>query len=169
VSGVAGACGLAAEISEDRSRCAVAVAWRTPGGRMVAEIAWLGDPGLAPAEVARMRAEHEPVAVVVDGRSQSATLLKPLADAGVAVTQPSAAELAVATSEFGDLVASGRLAHLGQPELTEAVRGAQQRPLAGGRAWERRVQADQAPLVAATLAVWALLHIQPAPFFGTWR
>jgi hypothetical protein len=163
VSGVKGACGLAAEISEDRSRCAVAVAWRTPGGRMVAEIAWLGPPPLAPAEIARMRATHEPVAVVVDGRSQSATLLKPLHDAGVVVTQPGTADVAIATSEWDDLVASGELAHLGQRELTEAVRGAQLRPLAGGRAWERRVKADQAPLMAATLAVWGLLHKRMPP------
>ncbi len=130
---------------------------------MVAEIAWTGPPVLAPAELARMRGEHQPVAVVVDGRSQSATLLKPLKDAGVAVTQPATADVAIATSEFGDLVASGELAHLGQRELTEAVRGAQLRPLAGGRAWERRVLADQAPLVAASLAVWGLLHAKMPP------
>jgi hypothetical protein len=163
VSDVAGACALAAEISEDRSRCAVAVAWRTPGGRVVAEIAWLGHPALAPAEVARMRAEHRPLAVVVDGRSQSGTLLKPFKDAGVVVTQPAAQDVAVAHGEFLDLVASGELAHLGQRELTEAVRGAQRRPLGGARAWERRVAVDQAPLVAATLAVWGLLHATLPP------
>ena len=52
----------------------------------------------------------------------------------------------------------GGLAHLDQPPLTAAVRAAQQRPLAGAQAWERKVAVDQSPLVAATVAVWAFLR-----------
>lgn len=171
MSSITGACAFAAEISGDRSRCAVAAAWREdgPAGRVVAEIAWLGHPALAPAQIARMNAEHHPVAVVIDGRSPSATLLAPLEAAGVTVTQPATQDVAIATGEFMDLVRDGGLAHLDQPELTAAVRGAQQRPLAGGQAWERRVVTDQSPLTAATFAVWGLLHAAPKPFFGAWR
>ena len=171
VSIIMGACAFAAEISVDRSRCAVAAAWREdgPAGRVVAEIAWLGHPALAPAEIARMSGVHHPVAVVIDGRSPSATLLGPLEAAGVTVTQPATQDVAIAHGEFLDLVRDGGLAHLDQPELTAAVRGAQQRPLAGGQAWERRVVTDQSPLTAATFAVWGLLHAAPAPFYGSWR
>ena len=60
----------------------------------------------------------------------------------------------MAHGEFLDLVNDGGLAHLDQPPLTAAVRAAQQRPLAGAQAWDRRRwQVDQSPLVAATLAV----------------
>jgi hypothetical protein len=163
VSGVEGACAFGAEISEDRSRCVVAAAWRGPDGRPVAEIVWKGHPALAPAEIARLCAAHVPAAVVIDGRSPSATLLKPLTDHLVAVKQPSAQEIAIAWGEFMDLVRDGQLAHLDQPELTEAVRAARPRWLAGGHAWERKVATDQAPLVAATLAVWALLHVPRIP------
>jgi hypothetical protein len=163
VSGAEGACAFAAEISEDRSRCVVASAWREPSGRPVAEIVWKGHPVLAPAEIARLCAAHAPAAVVIDGRSPSATLLGPLAGCGVAVKQPSAQEIAIAWGEFMDLVRDGQLAHLDQPELTEAVRAARPRWLAGGHAWERRVVVDQAPLIAATLAVWGLLHVPRIP------
>ncbi len=61
------------------------------------------------------------------------------------------------------------LVHLGQEELTAAVRGAQQRKLAGAQAWERRgPAADQSPLVAVTLAVWALLDWESGSDPGAW-
>ncbi len=154
-------CAFAAEISEDRRRCAIAAAWRPPPGRVTVEIAWYGPPWQAVEHMAGLYERREPVVVVVDGRAQSATLIKPLAMAGVPTFQPSTQDVAVAHGEFMDLVSLGELAHLNQAELTEAVRGAATRPLAGARAWERKVDtADQSPLVAATLAVWA---------FGKWE
>jgi hypothetical protein len=74
------------------------------------------------------------------------------------VTQPGTADVAVAHGEFLDLVNGSGLAHLEQPPLTAAVRAAQQRPLAGAAAWERKVAVDQSPLVAATEAVWGFLR-----------
>lgn len=159
---------FAAEISEDRTSCAVCAAWREPGGRVVAEVAWYGPQADAAGEITRLYEKHEPVAMVVDGRSQSVTLLKPLADAGVAVTQPSTQDVVAAHGNFMDLVAAGRLRHLSQPELTAAVRGAQQRKLAGAQAWERRVEVDQSPLVAATLAVHGLADWESGSDPGAW-
>ncbi len=136
---VSGEVAFGCEISEDRKRCAIVAA-----GRDVARLA-------------ELEAKHDPVSIVVDGMSQAATLLRPLADAGVMVTAPKPRDVAVAHGEFLDLVNDGGLAHLDQPPLTAAVRAAQQRPLSGAQAWERKVPVDQAPLVAATLAVWAFL------------
>ena len=115
-------------------------------------------PRGAVARLVELTQDHDPVAVVVDGRSQSSTLPRALADAGIVVTQPSTADVAVAHGEFLDLVNGGGLAHLDQPFLTAAVRAAQQRPLAGAAAWERKVAVDQSPLVAATEAVWGYLR-----------
>lgn len=159
---------FAAEISEDRTACAVCAAWREPGGKPVVEVAWYGPLGDAVAEIVRLYEKHEPVALLVDGRSQSVTLLKPLADAGVVVTQPSTQDVVAAHGNFMDLVTSGGLRHLNQEELTAAVRGAQQRKLAGAQAWERRVSVDQSPLVAATLAVHALLDWESGSDPGAW-
>lgn len=159
---------FAAEISEDRSACAVCAAWREPGGRVAVEVAWYGPRDAAVPEITRLYQKHEPVDMAIDGRSQSATLLKPLADAGVVVRQPSTQDVVVAHGNFMDLVAAGGLVHLDQPELTAAVRGAQQRKLGGAQAWERRVPVDQAPLVAATLAVQALLEWESGSDPGAW-
>jgi hypothetical protein len=95
------------------------------------------------------------VAVVLNPKSQTGTLVKPLGEAGIVVVQMTAQDVAVAHGEFLDLVNDGRLAHLDQPPLTAAVRAAQQRPLAGAQAWDPKVETDQAPLVAATGACWA--------------
>jgi hypothetical protein len=166
---VSGETAFAAEISEDRKRAAIVAAGREAGGtRVVVDLVWYDHPRGAVARLAELWAKHDPVATVVDPRSQAGTLLRPLAEAGVLVREPSTVEVVAAHGEFLDLVNDGRLAHLDQPPLTAAVRAAQQRPLAGAQAWERRVQVDQSPLVAATLAVWAFARWEELAAPGVW-
>jgi hypothetical protein len=74
----------------------------------------------------------------------------------------------VAHGEFLDLVNDHQLVHLEQAPLTSAVRAAQQRPLAGAQAWERRITVDQAPLVAATLACWGFRRWEELASPGAW-
>ena len=159
-----------AEISQDRKHCAIVAAGRESGGsRVLVDLVWYEHPRGAVAKLAELGGKHDPVATVVDPRSQAGTLLRPLADAGVFVTEPATADVAVAHGEFLDLVNDGRMAHLDQPPLTAAVRAAQQRPLAGAQAWERRMQVDQSPLVAATLACWAFLRWEELAQPGVWQ
>jgi len=166
---VSGEIAFAVEISEDRRRAAIVAAGREQDGpRIVVDLVWYDHPRGAVIRLAELDLEHEPVAVVVDPRSQAGTLIRPLAEAGVLVREPSTAEVVTAHGEFLDLVNDGRLAHLEQPPLTSAVRAAQQRPLAGAQAWERRVQVDQSPLVAATLACWAFRRWQELAQPGAW-
>jgi hypothetical protein len=166
---VSGEVAFAAEISEDRKHCAVVAAGRAEDGRVLVDLSpFYGHPRDAVARLAGLYAKHDPVAVVVDPRSQAGTLLRPLAEAGVPVREPSTAEVVAAHGEFLDLVNDGRLAHLDQPPLTAAVRAAQQRPLGGAQAWERRVQVDQSPLVAATLACWAFARWEELSQPGVW-
>jgi hypothetical protein len=166
---VSGECTFACEISEDRKRAAVIAAGREKDGpRVVVDLVWYDHPRGAVARLAALNVKHDPVATVVDPRSQAATLIRPLAEAGVRVTEPATADVAVAHGEFLDLVNDGDLAHLDQPPLTAAVRAAQQRPLAGAQAWDPKVQVDQSPLVAATLAVWAFLRWEELAQPGVW-
>ena len=152
---MSGEVAFACEISEDRRKAAVVASGREQDGtRVVVDLVWYDHPRGAVGRLVELSEKHDPVAVVVDPRSQAATLLRPLADAGVFVTEPGTADVVVAHGEFLDLVRDGMLAHLEQPPLTSAVRAAQQRPLAGAQAWERRLVVDQSPLVAATLSVW---------------
>jgi hypothetical protein len=156
---VSGEVALAVEISEDRKHAAIVAAGREKDGtRIVVDLVWYDHPRDSVKRLGELWATHDPVAVVVDPRSQAGTLLRPLAEAGVLVREPSTAEVVAAHGIFLDLVNDGRLAHLDQPPLTAAVRAAQQRPLAGAQAWERRVVVDQSPLVAATLATWVFME-----------
>jgi hypothetical protein len=152
---VSGECAFAVEISEDRAHAAIVASARETGGtRLVVDLVWYDHPRSAVVRLAKLVIDHDPVTVVVDPRSQAATLLRPLGEAGVQVTEPSTADVVVAHGEFLDLVNDRAMVHLDQPPLTSAVRAGQQRPLAGAQAWERRLGVDQSPLVAATLACW---------------
>ena len=166
---MSGEVAFAVEISEDRRKAAVVASGREQDGtRVLVDLVWYDHPRGAVGRLAELSEKHDPVAVVVDPRSQAATLLRPLADAGVFVTEPGTADVVVAHGEFLDLVRDGMLAHLEQPPLTSAVRAAQQRPLAGAQAWERRLVVDQSPLVAATLSVWAFLRWEELATPGVW-
>jgi hypothetical protein len=159
-----------AEISEDRSRCSVAKAWRESDGRVAVKVVWSGAPVVAPEVIDALYMSEEPVAVALDPRSQSATLCAVLAEHGIVARRLGAEEVAVAHGEFMDLLSSkpAGLRHFGQPGLTAAVRGAQDRPLAGAKALERRVGTDQSPLTAAEFAVFGLLRWEEVSRPGAW-
>lgn len=166
---VSGEVAFAAEISEDRKRCAIVAAGReVDGTRVLVDLVWYEHPRGAVDRLSELWARHDPVAVVVDPRSQAGTLLKPLAEAGILVTEPSTAEVVAAHGMFLDAVNDGTLAHLNQAPLTSAVRAGQQRALAGAAAWERRLAVDQSPLVAATLSVWAFTNWDRLSSPGAW-
>jgi hypothetical protein len=160
---------FACEISEDRKHAAIVAAGReVDGTRVVVDLVFYEHPRGAAARLGELYMKHDPVATVIDPRSQAGTLLHPLGEAGVLVTEPSTADVVVAHGEFLDLVRDGLLAHLSQPPLTAAVQAAQQRALAGAQAWERRLQIDQSPLVAATLACWAFRRWLELATPGVW-
>ena len=147
------------EISERRDKAAVVATGREKDGtRLVVDLVWYDHPRSVVAKLAKLVIDHDPVCVVVDPRSQAATLLRPLAESDVVV----------AHGEFLDLVGDHLLVHLDQPPLTAAVRAGQQRALAGAQAWERRLQVDQSPLVAATLACWGFRRWEELATPGAW-
>lgn len=148
---------FAAEISGDRAHAAIVAAGRGGSGKVVVDLVFYALPRDCAPRLDELQARHDPVVVVVDGRSQAVTLLPQLAEAGVLVMQPTTAEMAAAHGQFLDLIGEQGLEHLGQLPLTRAVADGQQRPLAGAQAWDRRITVDQSPLVAATLAVWGFL------------
>lgn len=147
---------LGCHISEDRKHAAVVAAGRdSVSGKILVDLGPFYDhPRSVVARLAKLAIDHDPVAVVVNPKSQSATLLKPAAEAGVLLTLMSVEDVVVAHGEFLDLVNEQQLIHLDQPPLTAAVRAGQQRPLAGAQAWDPKVGVDQSPLMAATWACW---------------
>lgn len=132
--------------------------------------------------------EHDPIAVAVDVKRAAGSLMAGLEHAGITVPadpeEPERGDLAVPTvtevgqayGMFVDAVLGDRdpdaapeeaqrhpptIRHLDEEPLTEAVAGADVRPLSGATAWAHAGSADIAPLVAATNAHWALVIREP--------
>jgi len=167
---VSGEVAFGCAISEDRRHGSIVAAGRERDGtRILVDLSPFYDHprGLA-ARMEALYAKHDPVAVVVNPKAQSGTLVKALADIGIIVTQMKTEDVAVAHGEFLDLVNDGRLAHLEQKPLTDAVRAAQQRPLSGANAWDPKIAVDQSPLVAATGAVWGFVRWEELAQPGAW-
>jgi hypothetical protein len=148
---------LGIEVAADRSKTWVARAAFDAERLVVVELL---DPipgtMLVVATVAGWRTEWKAETVAIDPRSPSATLVDPLKAEGIPLKLTDAHGMAVAHGKFQDLVTEGRLLTRGHDALDQAARQAQERKLAGAQAVDRYAGADQAPLVAAELAVWAL-------------
>lgn len=175
-SKVAGDMALAIDVSALRDWASIGVASLRPDGRVHLELVdrRAGTDWLVPA-VVQLAKLHRPVAVAVAGRSPAASLIDDLVAAGVRSPEsgdrPARGDLVVlrggdmveACGQFADALNQGTAAHLDQAPLTAAVNGARTRP--SGDAWtldRRSSQVDIAPLVAVTLARWALLTRGPA-------
>lgn len=150
---------FACDIAPDRSRAAIGVAGVRSDGRRHVEIVderpgtdWLAE------RIAALTAAHSHIGVViVNGRSQAASVVPDLQRLGVQVQETTAAEMAAACGRFHDAVVYGSLRHLGTEDLAAALEGAARRPLGDAWAWDHRTSTGNiAPLVAVTLALWGL-------------
>jgi len=166
---------LAVDVSHARDYSSIGVASVREDGRMHLELVdrRAGTDWLVPA-VVRLSRLWRPVAVAVAGRSPAASLVDDLKAAGL--RSPEASEPAErgdlvvlrqgdvieACGQIADAVRQGRVVHTDQAPLTAAVNGARTRR--SGDAWtldRRSSPVDISPLVAVTLARWALLTRGP--------
>jgi hypothetical protein len=155
---------MALEISEDRLHTSIVTAGRLRDGLVLVDLAAYLNGTDPVAAVKRLQKDLQLMAVVIDPHSHAATAVRPLEAAGVTVTRPASGDIAEAHGLFLDSLAAGKVRHLGQPELSAAMRHLEQRRLGGATAPERRGSAvDVGPAVAAELACWALLTIKPPP------
>ena len=114
------------------------------GSDVAAAIDWL-------AAVARYRCQ-----VVIDDLSPAAQMLPELKARRVRVQRSTARDMAKGCGLWETRMNAGTLTHGGQRSLTDAVMGAQKRPIsdAGGWGWDRRdSKAAIHPVVAGTLAL----------------
>lgn len=148
---------FAFDVTPDRSSSAIAAAGLTAEGRPMVEIVHHDrGTGWVVPKLLELHIAHKPLAVACDGRGAGGGFMAELEREGVEVVGMSSSDHAQAAGGFYDAVTEGRLVHLGQHNLTAAVRGATQRPLEGAWAWNRRTSAvDISPLVAVTLALGA--------------
>ena len=147
---------MAVDVTPDRTSGSVGVAGRRSDGLTHVEVIEnLPGTGWITARVVDLVAKYG-CSVTVDPRSPAGGLMQELRDAGVTVDEIGSQTLAQACGAFFDAVNQGRLRHIAQPPLTRAVLAARKRPLGDAWAWARKDATDVSPLVAVTLARFAL-------------
>jgi phage terminase large subunit-like protein len=165
---------FAVDVSPDRKTASLALSGLTPTGRQHVEVIEAGRRGTdwIAERLAELNAKWKPCAVVLDPAGPAGSLIPDLDAAGIATVKLTGREMAQACGFFHDAAISGRLAHLGQPQLTVALDRARKRPLGDAWAWHRKdATTDITPLVAATLAafghsVHSRVAKKPAQLYG---
>lgn len=148
---------IAVDSDPNRVNTSIAAAGeREVGPPMVEVIENLPGVEWAQAFVARICAENDVTAVVIDEMSAASVLIDPLRGLKVPVEVTNSRKLAQACGLFYDAaVETGEIAHLDDPRLVSALKGATKRAVGDAWAWDRKKPtADITPLVAATLAFW---------------
>jgi phage terminase large subunit-like protein len=103
------------------------------------------------------------VLTIVSG-SPAESLVPALAVAGITVEFAKSSDVPAACGMFYDRATTGALRHIGQSDLTDALKGARKNNDDGEGAWRwgrRKSSADITPLYAATVALWALTASPP--------
>jgi hypothetical protein len=147
---------LAYDVSPDR-RTSIAAAGLNDRGKLHVEIIHArAGTGWVPERLAELYQRHEVIEVVCDGFGPSASIAKRVDEAGIKVRRINSGEYAEACGVFLDQAGEDNLRHIGQDELSAAVRGARARPLVDRWAWSRtKSVSDVGPLIAGTIAVWS--------------
>lgn len=156
------------DVSEDRAFCAIGAAGHTSSGREFVEPAAYRQEGTRWAvpylKDLADRTGHGSTIVAVDAGGPAGSLIPDLEDAGFTVLRVSMREKAQACGALYDAAvhvdAAGRadrLVHRGQSWLNDALAAANKHRLGDVWEWSRGSSlADITPLVAVTLARWAL-------------
>lgn len=177
-SGPVGPMAFALDVSPSRSSSTIAVAAESGLGGVHVEVTSDEDglydnrPGtdwVVERAVQLHKRWGGPVAVAKGSPAES--LVPDLEKAGLTTEGDGPSLVLVSTSdhaqacgELYDAAAEHTLRHLGQPELDAAVAGAAQKDHGDAWLWSRRKSScDITPLVAATLAAWALKTRRPGP------
>ncbi|MFG2056679.1 hypothetical protein ACGFI9_21915 [Micromonospora sp. NPDC048930] len=157
-------------IAKNRRYAAIAVCGRRADGLLHWEII-AHAPGThwLVKRLVKLAKKHDPVAIAIDARGPSASVIAALAKAGIrepadpdnpqrgdlAIT--SGVDMGAAFGLFVDAALQERARHRDQAQLTTALAGAKVREIGdGAQAWGRKGSAEISCLEAVTLATWAL-------------
>lgn len=129
--------------------------WNRGDGTVHVEELFAGsDTSAAVEAIAKIADRHMPISI--DDLSPAAQMIPALTARRLKVRRSSARDMAKGCGLFEARLKASTLTHRGQESLTEAVMGAQKRPIgdAGGWGWDRRDSSAQIhPVVAGTLAL----------------
>lgn len=113
------------------------------------------EPDMLVESIVHTVAANDPLAIVMDNAGPVATLEPSLAAAGVAPEMLSGGKIAAAYELLLSMIRQGKVVHDGNPRWGECWEIAQERNGSRYRSFNR-FGGNVAPLVAASLAVWAL-------------
>jgi len=147
---------LAFDVVPSRERAVIMAAGKRRDGLLHLEkVDQRRGTGWLPERIAELARSHALASISCDPASPAAALIRPLENLGLTVELIAAREYAQACGALFDLVEEKGLRHLGQDELSVAVKNASTRPLGDAWAWSRRASSgDISPLVAGTIALW---------------
>jgi hypothetical protein len=159
---------FAVDVDPDRAHSSIAVAGLRSDGRVHLEVvenrpgvAWLVD------RLSAILRKASVTEVTLCPGAAAGSLTNDLGLAGIKVNDCSSQQSVQACGAMFDGVMDRRYLHIGQPSLTVAVDGAEKRKAGDAWVWDRRSSAvDITPLVAVTLAAWALHTYTPDPVTG---
>lgn len=156
------------DVTPDRSFATICAAGRRADGLVHVEVVdRRPGTGWIARRIAELVAKHKAATVSCDATGPAGSVLPELAAANIAVEAISARDYAAGCGLLYDLVDQQNLRHLGTPEIVNALRGCQRRPLGDAWAWSRKSSAvDISPLVAGTLAVWAASTVVTSDVFA---
>lgn len=139
-------------------RTSVSAAGLNEEGKRHAEVIHAREgTGWLPEGLARLCEKHDVLGVCCDGFGPASSVAAKVEEiAGVKVRRLNTSDYADACGMFVNAVEERELRHIGQEDLTAAVRGARTRPLVDRWAWSRsKSRTDPGPLIAASIALWA--------------
>ncbi len=148
---------LAFDISPGR-RTTIAAAGLNRKGKFHVEVAVCrAGTGWVPEKLAAMCEDHEVIQVICDGFGPGNAIASKVEEqTGLTVRRMKTGEYADACGQFANAVEEHDVVHMGQEELTTAVRGARSRPLVDRWAWSRsKSKTDPGPVIASSIALWS--------------
>lgn len=158
---------LAFEVSLDRRWSVIAVASPSrEGGTHVEVIENRRGTGWTVARLLELQQAHSPTAIVCNPAGPAGGLLPAAEKAGLVVGMKdpetgkiralSGRDYVQACAAAYDAITEHQWRHIDQPELNMAATGAVKRPLGDAWVFDRRGNVDISPLLAVTLAAWAV-------------
>lgn len=151
---------LAFDVSPAR-RSSIAAVGANEAGELLVELVDSrdGTSWVAP-RLEELSRKYDVAEFVCDGYGPAVSIANQVEDAGITVKRLDTGEHGQACGRLVDAVAEGTIRHLGQEELTLAIRGARPRPLGDAWAFSRRNSTvDISPLVASSFALWSALEL----------
>jgi phage terminase large subunit-like protein len=148
------------DVTFERHKATIAAAGRI-GNKVPIEIVERGDGVRWVIDRCKELSTKWRAPIVIDAGSPAGSFIDAMQRDGINVIPIGRRDFAQGCGTFYDLVQDGRIAHDGDPLLHQVIKSTSRRPLGEAWAWDRKSCDEAIDLVAATLAVFGIIHKEP--------